>query len=387
MDTEKKSIPVAVDKCTEYDVDIIKNILRKQLSIIGADPEKFKGKRVAIKPNLVSAKSPEAAATSHPAVVEAVYCILRELGADDVILAESPGGPYSSVTLSHIYKTTGMTALSEKCGLPLNTDTSYRKESFAGGKKLKSFDIISPIADCDVIVNVCKLKTHSLTGLSCAVKNLFGVVPGTLKFEMHAAYSDIESFSEMLVDLNLTLAQSKTVLSVCDGIIGMEGNGPTNGTPVKTDVIMSSFSTFALDIVAEEYIGLTGETLYLDMGAERLGLPRNASSDSIPCNVEKTELVRPDSKAGSFFRNLPNYFGGSFARFFEPKPKVNIGRCIGCGKCLDYCPQRTIELKTKKGKKYAHIKDNNCIRCYCCQELCPIGAVDTVKNLLLRIIH
>lgn len=378
---------VAVNRCDEYDVNKIKSILREQFMQIGVDESFLKNKKIAIKPNLVSPIKPEEAATTHPTVVEAVYLLLLELGATDIILAESPGGPYTPITLTHIYKVTGMTALSEKTGLKLNTDTSFKKESFAEGKKLKSFDVITPIADCDIIFNLCKLKTHSLTGLSCAVKNLFGVIPGTLKFEMHAAYGKIEDFSEMLVDLNLTLASKKNIITVCDAVMSMEGNGPTHGNPVKTDLILSSASTFALDIVAESLIGMPGETLYLNMGAERLAIPRNADSSVYSSVTEEFSLKRPDSKAGGLLRNLPNYFGGSVARFFEPKPKVNIANCIGCGKCVGYCPQKTIELRTKKGKKSAKIKDKNCIRCYCCQELCPAGAVDTVKNPLLKLIH
>ncbi len=378
---------VAADFCDSYEPSVLTELLKNQFVKIGVDESLVKGKKIAIKPNLVSAKDVSTAATTNPAVIEAAFNVLRELGAEDIILAESPGGPYSPVTLSYIYKVTGMKELSEKTSLKLNTDTSFRPEAFDGGKKLKKFDIITPIADCDVIVNICKLKTHSLTGLSCAVKNLFGVIPGTMKFEMHAAYSQLSDFSEMLVDLNLTLMSSKTIISICDGIISMEGNGPTNGTPVKTDILLSSQNTFALDIVAEKFIGTPGETLYLDYGAERLGISRQSPDDILPKANDSHVLERPDSKAGGLLRNLPNYFGGSVARFFEPKPKVNNDRCIGCGKCVGYCPQETIEIIKKKGKHKAKINYKKCIRCYCCQELCPIGAVDTVKNLLLKLVH
>ena len=149
---------VVINKCCEYDVDVIVGVLREQFQKIGVNAEFLKGKKIAIKPNLVSPMKPEKAVTTHPAIVEAVFLLLRDLGAEDVILSESPGGPYSAVTLSHIYKVTGMTAVSEKVGLKLNTDPSFKKMSFSEGKKLKSFDIITPIADCDVIFNLCKLK-------------------------------------------------------------------------------------------------------------------------------------------------------------------------------------------------------------------------------------
>lgn len=379
--------PVALDKCDKYDVHVLADILKKQFSELGISELDLKGKKVAVKPNLVAPKPPHLAVTTHPAVVEAVYRVIKELGASDIILVESPGGPYTAVTLSHIYKVTEMTETSDRCGLKLNYDLTFRTENFSEGKKLKSFDIITPIADCDVIVNVCKLKTHSLTGMSCAVKNLFGVIPGTMKFEMHAAFSEIDSFSEMLVDLNLTLAQKKTVISVCDAIVSMEGNGPTHGIPVKTDMILSSRSAFALDITAEKLIGMEGETKYLDYGAERLSIPRLISETTVLENATSVKLERPDSKAGSLLRNLPNYFGGSLKRFFEPKPKINKTKCVGCGKCVGYCPQKTITIKKIKGRNIAHISESKCIRCYCCQELCPAGAVDTVKNLILRLVH
>ena len=153
---------VAVNKCTEYDVEKLKYILKEQFDIIGVNEDLLKDKKIVIKPNLVSPLKPEKAATTHPSVVEAVYLLLCEMGASDVVLAESPGGPYTAVTLSHIYDVTGMTEVCERIGLKLNTDVSFRTETFAEGKKLKKFDIITPIADADIIFNLCKLKTHSL---------------------------------------------------------------------------------------------------------------------------------------------------------------------------------------------------------------------------------
>ncbi len=375
---------VAASRCAEYDTEELTRQIGKQFEDLGINEDTFRGRRVALKPNLVAAKSPDAAATTHPAVVEAVYRNVMRLGAVDVILAESPGGPYSAATLSHIYRATGMRELSDRCGLKLNLDTSFRRMNFASGKKLREFDVITPIADADIIIDICKLKTHSLTGLSCAVKNLFGVIPGTVKFEMHAAFSRIEDFSEMLVDLNLTLAAEHEIICVCDGIVSMEGNGPTNGNPVNTGWILSSRSTFALDIVAERLCGMDGETLYLNIGAERLGIPRSGGV----ADIAPAPLKRPDSKAGGFLRHLPDYFGGSLARFFEPRPKISV-RCVGCGKCVGYCPEGAIRLKTKKGKgaRAAVIDRSRCIRCYCCQELCPSGAVDTVRNAIIGFVH
>ncbi len=385
--TEKSFPYVGFSPCEDYSADRITELLREHFARLGYVEGSFSGKKVVLKPNLVSAKDPATAATTHPTFVEAAYRLAMELGAEDVLLAESPGGPYNRAALSIIYRKTGMTELSERTGLRLNYDFSYGKFSYAEGHKLKEFDLITPISEADVIINLCKLKTHSLTGLSCSFKNLFGVIPGTLKFEMHAAYSTIDEFSKMLTELNMALAAKKEIISVCDAVVSMEGNGPTNGTPVRTDMLFVSNSTTALDIVTEEFIGLPGETLYLDLAASELGLPRDCPKEIKEGLKITVKLRRPDSQSGGILKNLSGMMGGRVARFFEPKPKVNASRCIGCGKCLEFCPQKTIVLKERKGKRRALINETDCIRCYCCQELCPSGAVDTVKNVLLRIIH
>lgn len=387
--------PVAVSECKKYDKDIILDELRIHFEKLGFDRDFFKGKKVVIKPNLVAAKKPELAVTTHPSVVHAVYELLCELGVDGAVLAESPGGPYSGVFLSRVYNASGMTSLSEKTGLKLNYDVTYSDISFSNGGKLKTFDVITPVKDADIVINVCKLKTHSLTGLSCAVKNLFGVVPGTHKFEMHAAYSSVEDFCEMLTDLNLSLYQDKDIITVCDAVVSMEGNGPTHGTPVDTGLILTSASTFALDAAAEKIIGLEDTAVCLKSAVlrgvlNREWVLRNTAYGDIS-KYENMNLKMPDSKRSSFLMkiliNLPDFMGGRLKRFFEPRPEINPQKCIGCGNCADVCPKKTITIESKKGKKLAKIDKSRCIRCYCCQELCPVGAVDTRKNPLFKLVH
>ncbi|MBR6916103.1 MAG: DUF362 domain-containing protein [Clostridia bacterium] len=173
-----KNAPVALAGCPDYDREKVYDAVRWLLAAIGADNRTFRGKKVVLKPNLVAAKDPSAAVTSHPSVVEAVTRYVRECGAADVMIAESAGGSYNASFLNRIYDATGMRELAENGGPRLNGDFSSVPVKFADGKKLKSFEVLTPIADADVIVNIPKLKTHSLTGLSCAVKNLFGVIPG-----------------------------------------------------------------------------------------------------------------------------------------------------------------------------------------------------------------
>ncbi len=379
--------PVALTKCNEYDADKITSILEKQFSDSNITRELIEGKSVVIKPNLVMNKPPEFAATTHPAVVTAAARILKKLGAKNITVAESSGGPYTEQVIKSHYKVCGISEVAEKEGLHLNTDTSSGTMTFSAGKKCKSFNIIKPIIEADVIVNICKLKTHSLTKMSAATKNLFGTVPGVEKFEMHARFPNQPDFVEMICDLCEMLWREKTMISICDGIIGMEGNGPTGGTPKEYGVLLTSLSPFCLDEVCESILCFDNTVPMLQSARARGLCPAetkdiNVIGDDI-AGSQTLDVVLPDTQKFNVLRSLPTLFGGKAAKFFEPKPAINKKTCIGCGVCARSCPQHTIEIKNKK----ASIKYKDCIRCYCCQELCPINSVDIKQNFIIKIIQ
>ena len=222
---------VALNRCTKYDAELITSIIEKQFEACGISENTVKGKKIVIKPNMVMNKSPEAAATTHPEMMRGCIRCLKKLGAEDITIAESYGGPYLESTLKVHYSGCGIKAVADEEGATLNFDTGSGTVGFPEGVRCKSFNVIDPVRNADVVVNICKLKTHSLTKMSCGVKNFFGVIPGVEKFEMHARFASHEAFFEMLVDLCSAICKDKTVITVCDGIIGMEGNGPTAGTP------------------------------------------------------------------------------------------------------------------------------------------------------------
>lgn len=374
---------VYVSKNSEYDVGKICLSLASAFETLGIDLSDFKDKKVVIKPNLVMKKSPDGAATTHPAVIDALLTLLDGAGVKAVI-AESPGGVYSAARLMSVYRGCGIESAAEKHGCALNTDTSFKKMSCDGGKTSKMFDIISPIADADVIFDVCKLKSHSLTKMSAAAKNLYGTVPGVVKFEMHAAYPDIKDFTSMLCDLCSMMCEKKTVVSVTDGIVGMEGEGPTGGTPKKIGAILVSRDPFASDVVSAKLLGLK-------MGDVPL-LAEAASRGLIPSDEEKIEVVG-DGTDGLVLSDfvLPRsqtlgaltfFSSGKIGKIFMPHPKVTE-KCRACGECVASCPQHTISIE--KGR--AKINRKKCIRCYCCQELCPFVAIKTARNPIIDLIN
>lgn len=389
MSSDKFS-PVALSRCDTYDTDTVYTLLCSQFELLGIGKDTFEGRKVVLKPNLVMSKSPEHGATTHPSVLRAAGRLAKNLGAASVTVAESWGGPYTESLIKNQYKSCGIRDAAEAEQIQLNYSAEWGTIDYKEGRKCRSFSIIKPVADADVIINLPKLKTHSLTGMSAAVKNFFGTVPGIQKFEMHARFPEIGDFSEMICDLCEMLCKRATVISVCDGIVGMEGNGPTGGEVRNFGVLLTSASPFSLDAVAKDVLDIDCVTI-VDAACRRGLCPASSKDitvlgDSVAdCRVSEIKL--PDAQNNSFLKKLPTFMGGKAARFFQPHPEINKATCIGCGKCRDSCPMHTIVVaETKSGKK-AKIMKKNCIRCYCCQELCPINSVKIVKNPIIKLVH
>lgn len=378
---------VALNECGEYDEKAIEGLLRAQFEALGADRGLFEGKKTVIKPNLVSPCAPEAATTTHPAVIYAAAKIVKEYGADAVI-AESPGGLYNESVLKLIYRVTGAADAAERAGVPLNYGLEYGGFEAPKGQASRLFEIIKPVLDADIVVDLCKLKTHTLTQLSANAKNLFGCVPGVFKAEQHARFPNQTEFMRALVDLAEAICDAKTVLCVTDAVVGMEGNGPSGGNPRAIGCILSSFNPFAADLVCAAIVG-QGESgresdtvKMLKFAGERGLCPDSAAGvkligDEI-ARFKVAGYVQPDTKLKKWFDFIPS--------FLSPRPDIDYSKCVGCGKCAANCPPHTISMEEIKGKKRPVIKKSGCIHCFCCQELCPIHAIRVKKNPIFKII-
>ncbi len=384
-----KNLSVALNAVNEYDKDVIVKVLKEQFDAIGIDENTFRGKKVAIKPNLIMKKGPEYAATTSPVILDALLAILDGYDTESVTIAESSGGPYTEGSLEAAYRVCKIKDACKNHKATLNFDTSFKELECKNAKLVKSFNVLTPIVNADIIINLPRLKTHSLTGMSAAVKNYFGVVPGLQKFEMHARFPDYNDFSSMLCDL-ASLMCEKTTVNILDAVVGMEGNGPTGGKPRAIGCILTSLNPFNLDVIARELI-CAGEVLSVKEGINR------GYSQSVPDEIKVIgddykafivkDFVKPDSKKhGSIFM-LTTFGGGKLGKLFSPRPVVTKS-CVGCGECERSCPKKTITIKTKRnGKKFASIALDNCIKCFCCQELCPIHAIAVKKNSLVALVN
>lgn len=372
---------VAVVRCKTYNVEAVKPALEEALNAVNGLDFVMPGMKIIIKPNLVSFKKPDAAATTHPALLEALVEMLLARGAD-VTIGDSPGGPHSLPLLNRVYAATGMDRL-EKLGAKLNRNMNEKTVDFPEGKVLKNFTYTEYLDEADAIIDFCKLKSHGMLGMSAAVKNLFGTIPGLKKPEVHYKFQNDAEFAGMLIDLN---EYFKPRLAICDAVVGMEGNGPTAGTPRQIGAIIASKSTYYADVVGAELIGMNIDGLPTLQAAYERGFAP-ASSKNLRVYGDIRALTVDDFKAppvrGLSFMRKGNVLHFISKAALEHKPTLKKRLCVGCGECARMCPAKAIKMKNKK----PHINREKCIRCFCCQEFCPRAAMVAHRPLAAKVLN
>lgn len=333
--------------------------------------------RVLLKPNLLAKHTPAQGVTTHPAVVTAVIRALKKRGVTNITLADSSGGVYTEASMDSIYRASGLAAVCEAEGVRLwpGIDSGPRK---ADGVLVHEFNLLAPVLESDFIIDLPKVKSHVMTGMTCAVKNIFGCIPGLQKAELHMRFPDRAQFGQMLCDLYETVAPK---LVIADGIIGMEGDGPAGGSVREMGILLGGEDGFAVDLAAAKLIGMDpAQVPYLAAGmaagrcAARFDDAKLALGSDPLVPIE--DFVLPASFAAINFQNrAPRFLRWAMpaaTRFAAPHPVIRRAKCVGCGKCAEICPGHTISLANRK----AYIDPAGCIRCFCCHEMCPAKAID-----------
>jgi uncharacterized protein (DUF362 family)/Pyruvate/2-oxoacid:ferredoxin oxidoreductase delta subunit len=395
----KKSIgfdsKVAIRKCDDYvKGDVINAIEQCVAGIGGFESIIGNASNILLKPNLLSAIPPERAVTTHPVFIESIIEIIKKTANRPVkiTIADSPGVAikHTKKDLKRLYEICGLSYLGDIEGVILNLDTGYSQVSFKEGKVLKQLEIIKPVLDADVIINMPKFKTHSLTKMSGAVKNMFGIIHGRSKTLLHAKFIDVEKFNEMLLDVYLS---TPPTLNIMDGIIGLEGEGPgASGIARKTGLVLAGTNGIAMDNLAAFLMGFEEKTLPLikcaaarelagsDLGKIEIsgGLPEEFAIKGY--KLPKTTPVDRISKN----RFLNTYIFPFIRNTLSVSPYQDKIKCTNCNTCIEVCPEKAIIANDKK----LVFDYKKCIRCYCCSELCPDGAIDLkysgLGNLIFR---
>jgi len=355
------------------------------MSAFGMEERIAPGAKVALKPNLLMRAAPDRAVTTHPEIIAAVLRWLHARDITDITIAESPGGPHTKNQLEGVYRACGIADIAEKYGAKLNIDTGWSAMPCPRGKICREFTVINPIAQADVIINLPKLKTHGMTMLSGAVKNIMGIIPGLQKPEMHFRFQDKAAFGRMLVDLSLVKPPAITIV---DAVISMEGDGPSGGTPRESGLIFAAENPHALDLALCDFIGMPAQHVPTLSDAIERGLcPADAGELAYLCDG-RPEPARdyqfPKSMPVGMYANLPKFLWKP-ARFLSekvlaPYPSVRAKDCTGCGKCAESCSPDAIKFR----ERVAVIDYESCINCFCCHEMCPEKAIDIRRSRILR---
>jgi len=373
---------VFINTSENYRLDRVESCLEKIFNQMGGIENIIKpGMRVAIKPNLLMPKKPEDAATTHPSVVHAIVRLVQRAGGIAVIV-ESPGGPYNIPLLKMVYAKTGIEKVADETGAELNYDLRVEKINNPDAEYLKSLKILKPLYEADLIINVAKLKTHGFMVYSGAVKNMFGSIAGLEKTDYHLRMSDQESFANCLIDIYLA---TKPKVNIIDGIIAMEGDGPSAGVPKYLGCIFASKDAFACDYAALKAIGVDYRMVPVMRMAEKRGIFNLDNINLIGVDIDS---IKPDSfdvPALQHQRTGSRFAAIRFIRNkFRPQPEILLDKCVRCGKCIEVCPPKAA---TRDKDKQIVIDYKKCISCFCCHEFCPEKAIKIKRNTLRRILE
>lgn len=374
---------VVLKYCPDYTMDVEQH-LREGLAELGGMSAFVKpGQKVLLKVNLLMKKRPEEAVTTHPSVVEAVVRLVQEAGGIPII-GDSPGGPYTVSALQTIYTRSGLREVAKRTGAILNEDVGQTTIQCPEGKLAKSLTVTNCVLDVDVVIPLSKLKTHGMMTFTGAVKILFGVIPGLLKAEYHLKMFKVHDFADLLVDIATWV---RPTLSIMDGVVGMEGDGPSAGKPRNIGALILSTDPFALDVVATDLIGLKPEKVPTIRAARDRGL--TSRLDEIQLKGDSRSLWRiqdfliPKAVSTNFLDMvpLPRNVKMFVLNRVRPRPIFEHETCVGCSDCVNNCPPKAI---TMNENQRPIVDLEACVRCFCCQELCLHQAVKLFRPWLGR---
>ncbi|MBQ9942361.1 MAG: DUF362 domain-containing protein, partial [Christensenellaceae bacterium] len=329
---------VALAVCREYGRDAVEAAVDKAVGAIGGFAAFVKkGQKVLIKPNLMRKSHPDQAAVTHPELIRAVVKRCVELGAE-VLVAESPGGAYNAAAMRGIYDATGAGQAICEAGARWDEDCLEDVALLPEGKSVKELRVIAPALWADVIIDLPKLKSHTLAVYTGAVKNLYGLVPGFEKAELHFRYPSIEGFSQMILDI---CQRFKPVLSIIDGIVAMEGEGPGSGEPRPLGAVVASGCPYSADQMAASLVGYAPEEIPMLRMAKEQGLydgQLEVLGDD-PKEVAISDFVRASVSGNHLLKGkVPAFMQSPLEKWFALKPRVDREKCIGCGICARTCP-------------------------------------------------
>jgi len=365
---------VSIIHCKDY--SHAKSAISRSLELIGGlESIVSRGDRVLLKVNLLAPRPPEDAVTTHPAVVAAVIDLVKEAGGIPIV-GDSAGMIHPGATAEAL-DISGIQAVAAEKGAEIANfeTTGFEKVDVKNGKKLSSIYMAKPVLEADIVISLPKLKTHELTLFTGAVKNMFGTVPSRIRKDAHTLGTN-ELFSQAVVDIYSVRPPD---LAIMDGVVGMEGHGPSRGEPVNSGVILAARNCVALDMVSASIMGFGPDEIITSKDAAERGFGPS-SLEEITLQGDPIEDILMDFKRpGRGLSSLPNPVGKLLMRLHSMRPRIDNDKCQECGACIKNCPTDAIELPYP-----IEIDKELCILCFTCFELCPHNSIFIQRSWLAR---
>ena len=337
--------------------EIINNIFK----VFGVE-DKVKNKKVLVKPNILGPFPPERGVTTDPRVISAIVQELKKCGSKEIIVGDNSGSIHFDPL--KIAKITGILDASDGCYSNIAREVLEVKVE---SKFIDELFISRIVKEADYVINVPKFKTHSLTTITGAIKNMFGIIPGGKKAKLHTFSRSIKGFAELLVDIYQIRIPD---LNIMDAIIGMEGVGPTNGETRVINKIISSDNGISLDSVMTAMMGLKPDIIELLQVAKDRNLGETDISN-ITIDGELKVISGFKTPNNGIFQRIRKTMVPHIFNLASVKPIVNHNKCKICKKCIEVCPVSAMNLTNK----FPEADRKKCISCFCCDEHCPYGAI------------
>lgn len=360
---------VVIVQCDTYEQERVDRAVETALETLSDGNPLYYAGRILLKPNLVTPSLPSQCVTTHPAVFTAVARYFKKYTSASLFYGDSP----ANVSLEVAAKRAGIYEAATKEKIEPAEFSTGVEAPFLAGRACTRFSIAKGAQEADSIISLPKFKTHTLTTITGAIKNQFGCIYKE-KSHMHREYRKRDDFVHMLIDLNLYL-KSKIKLFVMDAVYSMEGEGPYAGRPRSMGAILVSTDPVALDYVACLLVRAKPQFIRLLTAAEERGLGEYSKHLEIVCEHGLAGLMIDDFTLpkSTVFDKVAAIFKTD-NRLRRP-PSIDPTRCTGCAKCMQICPAAKGAIHKREDQNTYKIVAKNCIRCFCCHEICPAKAI------------
>jgi uncharacterized protein (DUF362 family)/Pyruvate/2-oxoacid:ferredoxin oxidoreductase delta subunit len=375
---------VAIVRCEKYDPPLLITRIKEGIELLGGWHQFITpGDKILLKPNLLIGRPASRGVNTHPLMVKAVAQMVMDSGCK-VIIGDSP----QLGSAKKVAARCGLEDVAKELGVEV-VEFDPVEVKFPQGKVFKAITIGKPLLEVDKVINLPKLKTHNLTCLTLAVKNLFGYIPGTRKAEWHVKTSEagMDYLAQLFLELNDLI---KPALNIVDGIMAMEGRGPGFGDLRHLGLVIMGRSALAVDRVIVEIVSAPIDWVPTLRVAKAKGYGYTELNE-IEIAGEAIDTVRvKDFKLPPPPRiisrqpeptGVPKFLARFLKNQITSQPVIDHQECEECKMCIEACPLGVIS----PAQDGLSVDKRKCIQCLCCMEVCPHAAIELKPGLILRI--